>query len=154
MEVVKEEIGEKVYVSKNSEIRNFYDSWGELDSEVKSKIVVPEYIPSGYELYGIDYYDLDNRKKIKADYYNKENKHLVISITLWEDNSDQYREIAMDEETYMLLSEYSDENTLYYKYEDEYICMVSVGKGFYRISGNIALEEMVKVREGLGNIKK
>lgn len=152
VEVVKGEIEEDGIVSSDDEIKTFLNSWSELDEEIKSKIVVPEYIPNGYELYGINYYSLINRKRVKADYYDRENKHLLISITLWEKSSDQYREMAMDEETYILLSEYSNENTLYYSYEDEYICMVSMENGFYRISGNIALEEMIKIREGLGDI--
>ena len=61
--------------------------------------------------------------------------------------------MVIDEDTYILLSEYSNGNTLYYQYEDEYICMVSVKYGFYQISGNITLEEMMKVREGLGDVK-
>lgn len=152
VEVVKGEIEEDGIVSSDDEIKTFLNSWSELDEEIKSKIVVPEYIPNGYELYGINYYSLINRKRVKADYYDRENKHLLISITLWEKSSDQYREMAMDEETYILLSEYSNENTLYYSYEDEHICMVSMENGFYRISGNIALEEMIKIREGLGDI--
>ena len=58
-----------------------------------------------------------------------------------------------DENIYALLPEYSDENTLYYKYEDEYICMVFMENSFYRISGNISLAEIVKMREGLGDVK-
>lgn len=134
---------------ENDDIKIFYDGWGELDSVLKSKIVVPEYIPRGYMLYGISYYRLNNRDKIKADYYDDKDGHIVMSITLWEEKDRAYREMAVDEESYILLAEYSDENTLYYEYEDEYICMISVKDGFYRISGNIALEEMIKVRDGL-----
>lgn len=153
VEVVKDTSAEEVVdINRNSETKTFYDSWTELDSEIKSKVKVPEYIPDEYELYGIYYYSLINREWIKANYYDKGKGHLLIEVTLWEENSDQYRERAIDESVYTLLSEYSDENTLYYKYEDEYICMVSMKEGFYRISGNIALEEMMKVREGLGEI--
>ena len=59
----------------------------------------------------------------------------------------------MDENVCMLLPEYSDEDTLYYQYEDEYICMIFLGNNFYRISGNISLEEMIRVREGLKNTR-
>lgn len=155
VEIVKEGTEEEtLLIGYEDEEGVFYDSWAELDSEIKSKIVVPMYIPDSYELYRIGYYKLNSRKKIKADYYNKANGHLLIEVTLWEENSDQYRETAIDENGHTLLSEYSDENTLYYEYEDEYICMVSMKGGFYRISGNIELEEMMKVREGLGDIKE
>jgi len=153
LEIVKEkEIGDGIVYS-DDEIKTFYNSWAELDGEIKSKLAIPKYIPNGYDLYGINYYDYINRKKVLADYYNKGNGHLLIEITLWEKNPDEYRESVMDEEVCVLLSEYSDKNTLYYQYEDEYICMVSMDKGFYRISGNIVLEEIVKVREGLGDLK-
>ena len=59
----------------------------------------------------------------------------------------------MDEDVCILLPEYSDEDTLYYQYEDEYICMIFMGNNFYRISGNISLEEMIKVRKGLENTR-
>lgn len=149
LEIVKEERVESEALYENDDIKIFYDGWGELDSVLKSKIVVPEYIPRGYMLYGISYYRLNNRDKIKADYYDDKDGHIVMSITLWEEKDRAYREMAVDEESYILLAEYSDENTLYYEYEDEYICMISVKDGFYRISGNIALEEMIKVRDGL-----
>jgi len=153
LEIVKDETVESSIVTGIENVETFYESWTELDRGVKSKIIVPKYIPDGYTLYGIDYYNHNNRERVKADYYNKENGHLLIEITLWEKNPDEYRESAMDENVYILLSEYSDKGTLYYQYDDEYICMVSMKNGFYRISGNIALEEMIKVREGLGDIK-
>lgn len=153
LEIVKDEEAVSEMIDFGAETRVFCDSWMDLDGEIKSKIMVPEYIPKEYELYGIDSYCLNDRKKINANYYNGDNGHLMILITLWEKNPDPYREMAIDEDTYVLLSEYSNKNTLYYQYEDEYICMISMDKGFYRISGNIALEEMIKVRNGLGNIK-
>ncbi len=149
LKIVKEEAVEGYIVNSDDEIKTFYNSWTELDSELKSKVVVPQYIPDDYELYGINCYNYNNRRKLLADYYNLSNGHLVISITLWENGEEPYREIAMDEETYILLPECSDENTLYYEYNDEYICMTSMKNSFYRISGNITLEEMIKVREGI-----
>lgn len=154
LEIVKEEAKEDSVIGGGEEVGIFYDSWTELDNEIKSKVSVPEYIPEDYELYGINYFVLNNRKRIRANYYNKGNGHLLISVTLWENSSDQYREMAIDENVYTLLVEYSDEDTLYYVYEDEYIGMVSMKGGFYRISGNIPLEEMMKVREGLGDIRE
>ncbi len=149
LEIVKEERVEDIMTDFEEKTGIFYDSWGDLDKELKGRIVVPGYVPSNYELYGIDYYNLDNREKVKASYYNKENGHIVISITLWEDENRAYREMAMDEESYILLSEYSDENALCYEYEDEYICVLSMKGSFYRVSGNITLEEMMKMRDGL-----
>ncbi len=153
LEIVKEGTGEDIIVDGDEEVGTFYDSWTELDSEIKSKITVPEYIPNQYMLYGINYYDLSNRKKIKARYYSKDNGHLQISVTLWENSNEPYREKAMDEESYVLLSEYSDENTLYYQCEDEYICMIFMEDSFWRIIGNVTLDEIVKVRKGLDDIK-
>ncbi len=149
VEVVKDESEGDTITDFEEEAGIFYDSWGDLDKEIKSKIVVPKYIPNGYALYGINYFELNNRKRIKAQYYNKTDGHLLISITLWEGNEEPYREMTMDEETYILLTEYSDKNTLYYQYEDEYICMISMKNCFCRISGNITLEELIELREGL-----
>lgn len=153
LEIVKEETVEEVVTDFGEETGTFYNSWVELDKEIKNRIVVPKYIPSDYKLYGINYYNLDNRDKVKADYYDNRGGHILVKMTLWKKNSDEYREVVIDEDTYILLSEYSNGNTLYYQYEDEYICMVSVKYGFYQISGNITLEEMMKVREGLGDVK-
>lgn len=153
VEIVKEDSLEEVGADNNEQIKSFYDSWAELDNEVKSKIAVPGYIPDGYSLYGIKYWDFSNRKNIQADYYNEENKHILIEITLLKSDAKEYREMRMDENVCMLLPEYSDEDTLYYQYEDEYICMIFLGNNFYRISGNISLEEMIRVREGLKNTR-
>lgn len=153
LKIVKEETPEEYIVKGNDEIKTFYDSWTELDKEVKSKLTVPKYIPEDFELYGLYYYNLDNREKIKADYYNNKNGHLVFSITLWEEGNKPYREIAIDEKSYKLLTEYSDENKLLYEYKDEYICMISRNNSFYRISGNITLDEMKKVQEGVDVIR-
>lgn len=154
VDIVKEKTEEEIGINRSVETETFCDSWSGLDSEIKSKIKVPEYIPDDYELYGIYCYTLINREWVKANYYNKGNGHLLVEITLWEDEKRAYWESAMDENGHKLLTEYSDENTLYYEYEDEYICMVSMKSGFYRISGNIELEEMIKIREGLGEIKE
>lgn len=153
LEIVKEETPEDIVANNVEGIKTFYGSWAELDCDVKSRITVPEYLPSGFELYGINYYNHINRKRLLADYYDRGNGHLVIEVILWDDNSDQYRENTIDEKGHTLLSEYSDENTLYYQYGDEYICMASMSNSFYRISGNITLKEIIKVREGLHNIK-
>lgn len=129
--------------------KEFYDSWAELDREIKKKLIVPAYIPAGYELYGIKSWDLNDRKSLQADYYNQSGGHILFEITLWEKNADQYRENAADESIYQFIPEYSDENTLYYAYEDEYICLAFLENRFYRITGNIALEDMIKIREGI-----
>lgn len=153
VEIVKEDSLEEVGADNNEQIKSFYDSWAELDNEVKSKIAVPGYIPDGYSLYGIKYWDFSNRKNIQADYYNEENKHILIEITLLENDAKEYREMKRVEDIYKLLPEYSDEDTLYYQYEDEYICMAFIGNNFYRINATITIEEMIKVREGLENIR-
>lgn len=153
VEIVKEPELEVSEVEGKKDREIFYDSWAELDKELKKSIVVPSYIPKGYSLYGIRYWNFSNRKRIQADYFNEENKHILIEITLLESDAKEYREMRTDEDVCMLLPEYCDEDTLYYQYEDEYICMIFMGNNFYRISGNISLEEMIKVREGLENTR-
>lgn len=152
LQIEKEPEVESSVVGKETLTETFYDSWGDLDREVKGKISVPEYIPEGYSLYGVKYWDREYEIIIQSDYWNQGNGHLLFRITLWEDNADHYKETVMDETIYTLLSEYSDENTFYYEYEDEYICLAFGEKSFYRISGNISLEEMLKIRGGLGKI--
>lgn len=153
LEIVKEERVEEVVISGGEEVGVFYDSWMELDNEIKSKISVPEYIPEDYELYGINCYSLINRKRIKANYYDKGNGHLFIEFTIWEKENRAYRESAIDENLYTLLPEYSNENTLYYQYDDEYICLIFMEDSFCRISGNIELGETMKIRKGLRDFK-
>lgn len=153
LEIEKEPETEEIIVSTEEAGKEFYDSWADLDQEVKEKLVVPAYIPEGYALYGIKSWDLNDRKSLEANYYDQGNGHILIVITLWKDNEDHYRQNVVDESMYKLLSEYSDENTLYYEYEDEYICIVFLGDSFYRISGNITLEEMVKMGDGIGDAR-
>lgn len=149
LKIVKENGAESGFDIHSNTNEVFYDSWAELDREVKSKIKVPEYIPDEYLLYGIKHYSYDHRDLIQADYYNKRNDHILIEITLWENEKKSYREMRMDEDGQVLLSEYSNENILYYAYEDEHICMIYMKKGFYRIAGNLTLEELMKVAEGI-----
>ena len=151
LEIEKEENMKEGVVDGGEALGEFYDSWAELDSEVKRKITVPRYIPEGYSLFGIRCWDSEDRKILQANYYGQENGHLLIEITLWKDNEQHYRENVSDESACELLSEDSDENTLYYEAEDEYICMAFMENSFYRISGSIELEEMIKIREGLGD---
>lgn len=153
LEIEKEEGMERLGMDAGEKQEDFFNSWADLSSDLKKKIVVPQYIPEGYSLYGIRLWNFDNRKNIQTNYYDRGNGHILVEITLWEDGVDHYRENVSDENIYALLPEYSDENTLYYKYEDEYICMVFMENSFYRISGNISLAEIVKMREGLGDVK-
>lgn len=150
LEIEKNEAADGI--GGDERLGGFYDSWADLEREVKKRITVPTHIPEGYSLYGIRYWEHDNRETLQADYYNQKNGHLHMEITLWKNNADQYRENAADENAYLLLPEYSDENTLFYMYGDEYICMIFAESSFYRVSGNIRLEEMVKIREGLGDV--
>lgn len=149
LKIVKEPEEEGLAVDAGWTTGEFYDSWAELDPEIKERTRVPGYIPEGYSLYGIKCWSSNDRDILQADYYDQRNGHILFEITLWESNARPYRENKIDESIYVLIPEYSDENTLYYAYEDEYICMVFMNNSFYRVSGNIALEEMVKIREGI-----
>lgn len=149
LKVVKDETAEDTEAGLTKSVKEFYDSWAELDRETKEKISVPGYIPQGYSLYGIKRWNLQDREILKAEYYDQGSGHLLIAVTLWKDNEDHYRETLADEQVCTLLDEYSKGNTFYYAYEDEYICIVYAGGNSYRIEGNIALEEMVKIGEGL-----
>ena len=154
VKIVKEPEEDGMATGYGEKAEKFYDSWADLDGEVKMKVTVPTYIPEGYSLYGIKYWNFNNRENLQSEYYNQENGHLFIEITFWEDGEDHYRENVLDEDICVLLPEYSDENTLYYAHEDEYICLAFMENSFYRISGNITLEELIKIREGLGNTRK
>ncbi len=151
LEIEKEEGME---IEGDEEEGDFYNSWADLNSEVKRRIVVLAYVPQGFSLYGIRSWDSEDRKIIESDYYDRGSGHILLEIVLWKDGLDHYRETVSDEGLCDLLTEYSDENNLYYKVEDEYICIVFMENSFYRISGNIELKEMIKIREGLGNIRK
>jgi len=131
-----------------------YDSWSDLDIEIKSKIVVPEYIPEGYSLYMVKYSNTDNRAVIRAKYYNKTGGHLLFYISLCEDQIDLFNERLIEDEGKEFLSEYSDENTLYYQIRDEYVCLKAVKHCYYRITGNMELEEMLRIAEGLNDTKE
>lgn len=153
LKIVKDPEAEEGAFSSEEAGKDFYDSWADLDHEVKEKLVVPTYIPDGYALYGIKSWELNNRKTLEANYYDQRNGHLLLEITLWENNTDYYRENITDETECELLSEYSDDDTLYYAYEDEYICLIFMKNSFYRISGNITLEEMIKIGDGIETVR-
>lgn len=150
LKIEKEEGAEGLLVDGGEATEKFYDSWGDLDTEWKEKITVPEYIPEGYALYGIRSWKFDNREILKSNYYDQEDGHLLFEITIWNDNADHYREVVMEEDENRLIADCSDENAMYYQYEDEYICLVFEERVFYRISGNTTLEEMIKIGERMG----
>lgn len=150
LEIEKEEGVEGTLVDAGKVEKEFYSSWSELEPALKERITVLEYIPEGYSLYGIRCWDSNNRKIIQTNYYDQENGHLLFEIILWRDNTDHYKEMVVEEDENKLISECSDENTMYYQYEDEYICLAFEESVFYRISGNITLEEMKRIRQGVG----
>lgn len=150
LEIEKEEGVEGTLVDAGKAEKEFYSSWSELEPALRERITVPEYIPEGYSLYGIRCWDSNNREIIQSNYYDQGNGHLLFEIILWRDNTDHHREMVVEEDENRLISECSDENTMYYQYEDEYICLAFEESVFYRISGNITLEEMIKIREGVG----
>lgn len=150
LEIEKEKGVVNTEISSGMMSGEFYNSWTELDAEIKEKLMIPQYIPEGYSLFGVRTWNYENREMLQADYYNQGNGHVLIEITLWKDHADHYKEMLPNEDIYTLLAEYSDEKTFYYEYGDEYICMSFMEDSFYRISGNITLEEMIKIRGGLG----
>lgn len=150
VKIVKEEGEEEFIVNGGEATEEFYDSWGDLDVKWKEKITVPGYIPKGYTLYGIRCWGAVNREIIKSNYYDREDGHLLFEITIWNDKADHYREVVIEEDENRLIADCSDDNAMYYQYGDEYICLVFDENVFYRISGNITLEEMKEIREGVG----
>lgn len=149
IKIEKETDAEGEMLSAGWAAGEFYESWTELDYDIKKEITAPGYIPEGYGLYGIRSWDLNDRRSVQADYYDRGNGHILFEITLWEDGAEHYRENLMDENLYELIPEYSDEDTLYYAYEDEYICLAFMENSFCRISGNIGLEDMIRIRGGI-----
>lgn len=150
LEIEKEEGTERDFVDAEKAGKEFYSSWSELEPDLKERIMVPEYIPEGYSLYGIRCWDFDNREIVQVNYYDQGNGHILFHISIWNDNTDHYREMVIEEDENKLISAYSNEKTMYYQYGDEYICLALEDSVFYRISGNITLEEMIKIREGVG----
>lgn len=153
LEIEKEEDAVGVVLDRGTMSGEFYNSWADLGAEIKERVIMPEYVPEGYSLFGIRSWKYRYREVLQANYYNQENGHLLFEVTLWEDSADHYKEMLPNEDTYTLLSEYSDKETYYYEYEDEYVCMAFMDNSFYRIYGNITLEEMIKIREGLGGTR-
>lgn len=105
-------------------------------------------------MYNLKCSDLENKIMIWADYYNEVGKHLLFSISFLKEKGKSYSVRMIEENEYKMLAEYSNENTIYYFNEDEkeYICVISGEYCYYKIMGNIELEELVKVRAGLYNI--
>lgn len=153
LEVEKEEGLDGATFEAGETSGEFYNSWMDLEPEIKEKIVIPQYIAKGYSLFGIRSWKHSNREALQADYYDQENGHILFEIILWKDNTDHYKEMLPNEDIYTLIPEYSDEKTYYYKYGDEYVCMAFMENSFYRIYGNIVLDEMIKIREGLGQTR-
>lgn len=151
IEVEKERRTEDFAFDGGEQVEGFYESWADLDHEVKKQIIVPEYIPEEYSLYGIRTWKAEDKKIVQADYYDRNNKHLLIEVTIWLDNKKHFRETLIDETKYKLLSEYSDKNTMYYEYEDEYVCIAFRKDNTYRINGNIPAKEIIKMGERLGS---
>lgn len=143
---------EEDIVGIDKKTKYVYDSWSELDKEMKSQIRVPEYIPEGFSLYNVKYITQENRKCVVGSYYNKTGQHLFFRIYLLEGEAGTA--IVAEEDASKLVSEYSDENRFCYAYDDEYVCLFSMDDCAYRISGDIRLEEMVKVAEGFGSVRQ
>lgn len=110
---------------------------------------MPKYIPKGFSLYNLKCQVLENKTVIWADYYNNTGGHLIFDINLSKNEGTTYSERVFEENECKFLSEYSNENTMYYQIEDEYICLMVIDNGYYRITGNVSIDEMMKIREGI-----
>ncbi len=129
--------------------KQFYDSWADLESEIKREIKVPGYIPEGYSLYSINCKNYNDSIKVSANYYNTENGYISFVIILWKkENGDYYEKYKMLD-AWDLLEQYSDEQMLYYQHDEEYLSIFTIGDCVYRISGNITLEELMKITENM-----
>ncbi len=127
----------------------FYDSWADLDSEIKGVIKVPGYIPEGFKLYSVEKVNDKSYTVIVADYYNERNGYLHFEITLWEGEIDDYYERYKMQDTWNLLEEYSNEQTIYCQRDEEYLSIFMIGDCIYRINSNTTLEELIKITENM-----
>lgn len=127
----------------------FYDSWADLDSEIKRVIKVPGYIPEGYGLYGINCRNYNDSIEVHANYYNTENGYISFAIILWKKENGDYYENYKILETWDMLEQYSNEQTAYYQHDNEYVSIFTIDNCVYRIIGNTTVEEIIKIAESM-----
>ncbi len=133
----------------NEYSNQFYDSWADLDSEIKKVIKVPGYIPEGFKLYSVEKMNNKSYTVIKADYYDGGNGYLCFEITLWESETGNYYERYKMKDTWNLLEEYSGEQTVYYQYDSKYMSIFIIDNCVYKITGNTTVEEIIKITENM-----
>lgn len=134
-------------MDEEEEPNQFYDSWADLDSEIKKVIKVPSYIPEGFKLYSVKKTNNGRNTIIVADYYDEGNGYLRFQITLWDGEIDDYYEKYKMLDEWDLLEADSNEQTVYYQHDEEYLSIFTIGDCVYRIAGNITLEELIKITE-------
>ena len=151
-EVVRDEVGRtKVTVTGNVEGIDDdligtveCNNWDEAENEIGEKILKPSYIPNGFNLKNIDVV-IGTVKKAVTAFYSYNGNHIKFDINIYEDN--YYENVILFDDEWSLLEE---EDGVQYYSKDNKVKVLYISKNYiYLIRGEISIEEMKKVVQGL-----
>lgn len=131
---------------EDSEDVVYYSSWNEV-SEENRDVLIPSYIPEGFELKVL-------YKQIYQDYwlyrgeYSEQNSNLTLKIKVKYYIGDYAKVGLVNEDSGILVGEDKDRSIRYYKLDDIYLAVWNIGKCIYTFEGN-DLDDICNIIDGI-----
>ncbi|HJB17180.1 MAG TPA: DUF4367 domain-containing protein [Candidatus Blautia excrementipullorum] len=155
-EIVREEIGRtEITVTGNTEgIENVENndvecsSWGEVMDIIGEEILVPTYIPEGYELKSLVVKDAESRWGIVGRYENEEGNYIKIRINMYQE---EFKKDMMQygSDWDVITGDTSNKDIQYYGKNNLYETFFSDNKCIYYIITNENVEQLEKIVDGM-----
>lgn len=126
-----------------------YDSWEMLIGTIAEQIYVPTYISEDLRMESLTYLKGRYTENIKAVYQDKEKQRkLHVLVESYDDNYTWQK--AIDSEATLLTKKALEEkDCFFYEYQEECYIYFFDGNKLYTIFGNLTIEELEKIVEGM-----
>lgn len=125
-----------------------YESWEEVREEIGENMLVPEYIPAGFELKLLKRSDGESQGMIVAAYDEKGEREFLIRIRQYI-KDDKYYNLFCAEEDYSKKVLPSGREIYYSQQDDDNTVWFFDKELSYCLDGNLKLDEMIMIIENL-----
>lgn len=151
-EIVRDGMG-RTEVTVTGNVDEFQESttveagdWQEVEEIVGEDILVPKYIPEGFECTRLAVEDIGTRKIVTAQ-YEDDDQYFNYEIDLY-GNSYEKNVLNLSEE-WKIMEEDNEKKVQYFSDENKMIAMFAYKKGICTILSNLSLEETKEIINGL-----
>lgn len=155
-EIVRDGMG-RTEVTVTGNLDEFQESstmeagdWEEVEAIVGEDILVPKYIPEGFECKRLTVEDIGTKEIVIAKYESSE-RFIQIEINLYKEDISE--DVIYMQNEWKALEEKSNEDIQFYFRDGVTEAVFDYGKGIYYIKGNTEMSQIEQVANGFkGNI--